>query len=83
MEQADSGGSASATNQGVNSGQPGVEQFVMKIPNNKVNAFIVFFSPFEVNLILKVMFIGCTCHWKGRRNYKEHTKQVSSSCPGM
>uniref|UniRef100_A0A0A0K828 RNA-binding protein Nova-1 n=2 Tax=Cucumis sativus TaxID=3659 RepID=A0A0A0K828_CUCSA len=36
IAEADSGGSASTTNQAINSSQPGVEQFVMKIPNNKV-----------------------------------------------
>ncbi|XP_038887636.1 far upstream element-binding protein 1-like [Benincasa hispida] len=36
IAEADSGGSASTTNQAMNSSQPGVEQFVMKIPNNKV-----------------------------------------------
>lgn len=36
IAEADSGGSASTTNQAMNSTQPGVEQFVMKIPNNKV-----------------------------------------------
>ena len=47
MLQADSGGSASTTNQAMNSTQPGVEQFVMKIPNNKVIAFVVFLSTLE------------------------------------
>lgn len=37
--QADAGGSAPSTNQGFNSMQPGAEQFVMKVPNNKVDFF--------------------------------------------
>lgn len=41
--QADAGGSAPSTNQGFNSVQPGAEQFVMKVPNNKVDFF---FFPF-------------------------------------
>ncbi|XP_022988729.1 far upstream element-binding protein 1-like [Cucurbita maxima] len=36
MAEADSGASPATTNQGMTSSQPGVEQFVMKIPNNKV-----------------------------------------------
>ncbi|KAG6571996.1 Far upstream element-binding protein 1, partial [Cucurbita argyrosperma subsp. sororia] len=36
IAEADSGGSASTANQAMYSSQPGVEQFVMKIPNNKV-----------------------------------------------
>lgn len=68
MLQADSGGSASTTNQAMNSTQPGVEQFVMKIPNNKVIAFVVFLSTLEgkSNIMIIILFIGCTCHWEGR-----------------
>lgn len=40
--QADAGGSAPSTNQGFNSIQPGAEQFVMKVPNNKVDFFFSF-----------------------------------------
>lgn len=41
--QADAGGSAPpSTNQGFNSIQPGTEQFVMKVPNNKVDLLDIF-----------------------------------------
>ncbi|PRQ23253.1 putative K domain-containing protein [Rosa chinensis] len=40
IAEADAGGSAPSTNQGFNSMQPGGEQFVMKVPNNKVALII-------------------------------------------
>lgn len=55
--QADAGGSAPSTNQGFNSMQPGAEQFVMKVPNNKVDFFFLLLLPSLFFLMMRLMLM--------------------------
>lgn len=55
--QADAGGSAPSTNQGFNSIQPGAEQFVMKVPNNKVDSFFFLLLPSLFFRMMKLMLM--------------------------
>lgn len=61
LEQTDAGGSASSANQGFNSVPSGAEQFIMKVPNNKVNnEYVDYSSPF-IKLRLTILVYTDVC----------------------